>query len=253
MRTRTMLVPLLVGLFAMVALVGGAADEQEEAVTLDQVPDPVKATILTESAGGRITEIERETRNGNVVYEAEFVRDGQEIEIRIAPDGTVLGREVERPRLTLESIPAPAREALLRLANGARIVGLERGRAHGATVYEAAWSANGTKHEAEVTEDGALLETEELVPAEQAPPGVRTAIEKHFGDAKVVVARKTIVVYEIEARVNGKEVELHVLPMGQPVEEPGDDDGGDHHDGDDGDDDDHGDDDDDADDNGGDD
>ncbi len=61
-------------------------------VTLDQVPAAVKATILKEAAGAKVKEIERETKDGQTVYEAEFLRDGREIEIAIAPDGTLLGQ-----------------------------------------------------------------------------------------------------------------------------------------------------------------
>jgi uncharacterized membrane protein YkoI len=233
----------MVGLsvIGMLTLVAWADDGQEEEVTFDQVPAAVKTTILRESAGAEITEIERETRNGKTVYEAEFLRDGKEIEIQIAPDGTVLGREVEGPEddeddLTIDQVPEPARAALLKLAGGARIVEVEREKEHGALVYEAAWVKNGTQHEAEVTAEGALLELEETITVEKAPAAVRAAIAKHFGaGTKVVVEKTMIVVYEVEAKINGKEKELLVFPTGRVHEESDDDD---EHDDDDDDDDD---------------
>jgi uncharacterized membrane protein YkoI len=233
----------LVGLSAigLVAFAAWAGDEHEEEVSLEQVPAAVKATILRESAGGKITEIERETKNGKTSYEAEFLRDGQEIEIKIAPDGTLLGRAVEseeddEDELTIDQVPEPARAALLELAGGANIIEAEREREHGAVIYEAEWVKNGTKYEAAVTADGALLEIEEIIPVEQAPTAVRAAIAKHFGpNAKVVVEKTMIVVYEVEARIDGKEREILVLPTGRVHEEDDDDD--DDHDGDDDDDD----------------
>ncbi|MCH8804501.1 MAG: PepSY-like domain-containing protein [Planctomycetes bacterium] len=233
----------LIGLSVMgtVTLAAWAVDEQE--VTLDQVPAAVKATILKESAGGKITEIERETKNGKVTYEAEFMLNGQEIEIKIAPDGTLLGREVEdegddEDDLTLDQVPGPARAALLRLAGDAKIVEVEREKEHGVVVYEAAWVVNGTKHEAEVTADGALIETEQTIPVDQAPAAVRAAIAKRFGNAKVVVEKTMIVIYEVEGKIGGKNVELVVFPTGRIHEEGGHDDGDDGDDGDDDDDDD---------------
>ena len=208
-------------------------DRHEEEVTLDQVPAAVKATILKEAAGAKVTEIERETKNGTTVYEAEFVLNGREIEIKIAPDGTLLGRETEDEDdddddLTIDQVPAQARAALRKLAGDAKIVKVERERANGVLVYEAEWVTNGTKHDAAVLDDGTLLETAEVIPVEQAPAGVRTAILKRFGDAKVVVEMKMIVIYEAEARIDGKEVELLVLPTGRVIEDPsGDDDGDD--------------------------
>lgn len=69
--------------------------QNEEQVTLDQVPQAVKATILAEAEGGTIKEIERETKNGKTVYEADVILSGKEVEIKVASDGTLLAKEVE--------------------------------------------------------------------------------------------------------------------------------------------------------------
>lgn len=230
MTKRAMLAPLIcLAAIGMVTLVAWANDQHEEEVTLDQVPAAVKATIVRESVGGKITEIERETENGKTIYEVEFLLNGKEIEIKVAPDGTLLGREVEgegddEDDLTIDQVPEPARGALFKLAGDANIVKAEREREHGVLVYEAEWVENGTKHEAAVTADGTLVEIEELIPPEKAPAAVRAVIEKHFGaDAKVVVERKMIVVYEVEAKIDGKEKEVLVFPTGRVHEEPDDD------------------------------
>ena len=231
MRTRAMLLSAVgLSVVGLLTLVAWATQVHEEEVTLDQVPAAVKATILKESAGGKITEIERETKNGKVTYEAEFMLNGQEVEIEIAPDGTILGREMEteeddEDELPVGQVPEPARAALMKLAGGAKIVNFERDQEHGAVVYEAEWVANGTKHEAAVTEDGALLEIEEIIPVEKAPAAVRAAIAKHFPpNAKVIVEKTMIVVYEAEARIDGKEKEIIIFPTGRVQEEAGDDD-----------------------------
>lgn len=69
-------------------------DEEEEELTIEQVPAAVKATILAEAAGATVKEIEREFKNGQTVYEAEWVINGQEIEIKVAADGTLLKKQV---------------------------------------------------------------------------------------------------------------------------------------------------------------
>ncbi|NQT87413.1 PepSY-like domain-containing protein [bacterium] len=74
---------------------GDDDDDDEEAVSIDQVPAAVKATILKEAAGAKIEEIEKETKGGKTVYEAEFVVGGKEVEIEVAPDGKLLKREVD--------------------------------------------------------------------------------------------------------------------------------------------------------------
>jgi uncharacterized membrane protein YkoI len=92
-----------VGLLAgLTAGVWAGANEREEKVSIDQVPAAVKATILKETQGARIKEIERETEHGTTVYEAEAVRNGREIEIEIAADGTLLEREEE---LSAKDVP----------------------------------------------------------------------------------------------------------------------------------------------------
>ena len=242
MTTRAWLLPLIVlGLVGMVTLTAPAAEEHEEEVTLDQVPAAVKATILKEAAGAKIREIERETKDGKTVYEAEFLVDGKEVEVKIAPDGTLLGRHPEEQGddddddeedgeddLTIDQVPEPARGALLRLAGGEKIIEAEREREHGVIVYEAAWMANGTEHGAAVTADGTLIEIEETIPVDQAPAAVRAAIGQQFpAGAKVVVEKKMVVVYEAEARIDGKEKEVLIFPTGRVLHGDDEDDEGD--------------------------
>lgn len=78
---------------------GGDKDKgskTEKKVTLDQVPAPVKATILKEAGNNKITEIEETSKDGKVVYfEAEWKLDGKGIEIKVAPDGKLISRKVE--------------------------------------------------------------------------------------------------------------------------------------------------------------
>jgi uncharacterized membrane protein YkoI len=76
---------------AMLGGVAGAAVADE--VKLEQVTPAARATIEKETAGGRIKEIERERKNGRVVYEVEFVQGDREREIHVAEDGTVVKRE----------------------------------------------------------------------------------------------------------------------------------------------------------------
>lgn len=71
------------------------SDEQEEVVTLEETPEAVKQTILNELARDLGLAIEREVENGITVYDAEFVRDGKEIEYEIAADGQLLEKEIE--------------------------------------------------------------------------------------------------------------------------------------------------------------
>lgn len=71
--------------------------EVEETVALSEIPDAVKATILTEVLQEvkdlELLELERETENGVTVYEAEFQYNGSRFELEISPDGELLEKE----------------------------------------------------------------------------------------------------------------------------------------------------------------
>ncbi len=73
--------------------------EQEQRVSLKQLPDAVKATILMEILREvdalEIEEIEREIENGTIVYEAEVEFRNKEFELEISHEGKLLSKEVE--------------------------------------------------------------------------------------------------------------------------------------------------------------
>ncbi len=76
-----------------------------------------------------------------------------------------------------------------------------------------------------MTADGIVIETEESVSLNNVPNAVRAAIAEHFGsDVKVTVEKKTIVLYEAEAEIDGREQELLIFPTGRIHEHEHDDD-----------------------------
>ena len=82
------------GFLSVSALAEGK--KTEKGVTIDQVPAAVKATILKEAGDNKIDEIEEVSIDGEVAYyEAEWDSGGKEIEIKVAPNGKLLSREVE--------------------------------------------------------------------------------------------------------------------------------------------------------------
>jgi len=68
---------------------------KEETVSLKDLPRAVRATIKKHAAGGKITEIEKDTVEGTVRYEAEVIRDGKEFDILVSLKGKYLGTEGE--------------------------------------------------------------------------------------------------------------------------------------------------------------
>lgn len=70
-------------------------EEGEREVSLEQVPEAVRRAILRHAGEHRVREVELQTGGGRRYYEAEWVENGREVEIAVAPDGTVLGRGEE--------------------------------------------------------------------------------------------------------------------------------------------------------------
>lgn len=137
-----------------------------------------------------------------------------------ARDNDNEGKEQEDAQVvTLDNLPRAAREALLSLAGAAKLGEVAMEEEDGVKVYEAGWTVDGVDHEATVTEDGDLVETEQLVDLDSTPKAVQQAAKKAFPKGtKLKIEKKTIVLYEVEAEIDGKERESLVAPTGQRVE-----------------------------------
>lgn len=64
-------------------------------VSLEKLPDAVRTTVERETKGGQIKDIEQDQEAGQLIYEVEFVLNGQEHELDIAADGTLLERRLD--------------------------------------------------------------------------------------------------------------------------------------------------------------
>ena len=68
---------------------------KEEIVSLKDLPRAVRAALKKHAAGGKITEIVKETVKGKLVYEAEVLLNGRELDILVSAKGKYLGTEKE--------------------------------------------------------------------------------------------------------------------------------------------------------------
>jgi hypothetical protein len=75
---------------------GKEADEDDEqVVSMDKLPDVVKAAIVKASEGGTVKKVVSEKEDGKTTYEAEIVINGKESEIKVDADGKVLDKKAE--------------------------------------------------------------------------------------------------------------------------------------------------------------
>jgi hypothetical protein len=74
----------------------GYSKAEEETVSLKDLPRAVRAAIKKHATGGKITEIVKETVKGILVYEAEVLLNGRELDILVSAKGKYLGTEEEK-------------------------------------------------------------------------------------------------------------------------------------------------------------
>jgi len=177
---RLAVVLLIAGLaLAIAAIATQQMVEDEREVSIEEVPADVMTTILAEAEGAAIGEIEMDTEDGQVVYEAEVIIDGQEVDIEVAADGTLLGKEAdegeddeddeaddedddeeEEQIVSLDAIPEAVKATLEKEAAGAEIKEVDMETEDGVTVYEAEVIVDGQEVDIKVAADGTLLAKE---------------------------------------------------------------------------------------------
>lgn len=88
-------------LIAPASLVLAADDERaedqanERRITLDELPQLARETILREADGKEILEVEAFTFRGENYFEAEWRVGDMEVDVVVTPDGEVVQRETE--------------------------------------------------------------------------------------------------------------------------------------------------------------
>lgn len=88
------------GLAGFVTTAAQGADEKDKAkteLTIDQVPAAVKATVTKEAGkDGKIGDIEKKTKDGKTVYEAELTLGDKKYELTIAQDGKLISKKLDQ-------------------------------------------------------------------------------------------------------------------------------------------------------------
>jgi len=128
------------------------------------LPLAVRTALEALYPNAEIEEAEVE-KEGLKIYEVELEQNDQEVEVAIAPDGTLLEVETE---MTLQDLPEAVAEAIAEAAEGATIKEVSREVTYAVvklvsldqpqTSYEAELSRQGAVCEIEVAADGTILE-----------------------------------------------------------------------------------------------
>ena len=119
---------------------------------LKDLPPAVQKTIQDQSKGAEIKNISKETEDGKPQYEVETMLNGKHRDFNVDTKGALLLVEEET---TIDSIPAPAKAAILKKVADGKLGMVELFKRGGETMYEAAYTGkDGKKHEVLVKADG---------------------------------------------------------------------------------------------------
>lgn len=82
-----------------IALATGCAmfekKDNADEISMDQLPLVVKSAAEKETAGCKIIEVEKEFKDGQVIYAVTYDEKGKEMEIEYSEDGTLLSKGLE--------------------------------------------------------------------------------------------------------------------------------------------------------------
>lgn len=79
----------------LVILTVGCNNGQDQVIAMEDLPVAVKFLAEKETEGCEIIEVEKETKDGEIIYAITYDQDGTEMEIEYSPDGKLIskGRE----------------------------------------------------------------------------------------------------------------------------------------------------------------
>jgi len=153
---------VIVGL-VVAGLMGGFtakvwAGEEEDAVTMDKVPQKVKDTLKNYAAESDVKKVEKGEDDGKKVYEFDIEQGSRKFEVSITTKGKFWGTEED---MELSAMPDAAQKALTAQAAGGPISGGEKAvDKDNKVTYEADITKDGKKMEVAVDADGKVVSTE---------------------------------------------------------------------------------------------
>jgi uncharacterized membrane protein YkoI len=139
------------------------AQADDKKISLDKVPKAVMTAVKDRFPGADITSVEKETENGEVIYDFELKHDGRKYEMDIKENGTIT--EIEK-EVVAKDVPEAVTNAVKAKFPGATItevmeVNKVKGKEETPDHYEVnLTTADNKKMEVEVSLDGKKVKAE---------------------------------------------------------------------------------------------
>ena len=134
-------------------------------VPLAQVPQVVQKAISEQSKGEAVQDIERETKDGQTVYQAEFKREGLNRRVTFAADGSIIperrGFADVATSPTLNTLPAAVQKTVEEQRAGRVVADIDKEMWNGQAVYEVEFKEKGKNSRVHIASDGSLVMNKE--------------------------------------------------------------------------------------------
>jgi uncharacterized membrane protein YkoI len=124
----------------------------EKKIKMQEMPAAVQQAVKDQSKGAVIRGFATEVENGQTLYEMELTVNGHAKDVTFDGAGKVVSVEEEVP---LESIAAPAREAIQKAVGKGKLQKVESVTENGNSFYEASIRKAGKSSEIKVDANGA--------------------------------------------------------------------------------------------------
>jgi uncharacterized membrane protein YkoI len=210
-------------------------EDEEHEVSIKKVKAEAGAVMKRLARGGKILEIDLEKEGDRVYYEIEILKEGQVVEFKVAPNGEVLGFEIEKKkehekdrRLTLGQVKPAARQTMQRLARGGKICEIELDREGKHVCYEVEIRKGGREIDFKIALNGMVLgfeiekkqeKKERRVALDEVHRGARAAMKRLARGGKIceieMLRHGKHVVYEVEIKIKGEEIDFVLSPEGK--------------------------------------
>ena len=241
----------LIGISAACALFAGTGAYQALAdnVPLSQLPEPVQKAIKEHSQGENLEGVDRETRNGQTVYDAEFKREGLNRHVKFAADGTVLpeqgigdrviGRSNEAKSLKLSDLPAAVQKTVKEQQAGREVADIDQEMRDGKRVYDVEFKEKGANSHIYVASDGSMVVDKnsssksigervreaigldrgnDTITLDQAPAAVQKTVREHAEVGTLKPIKREVqngrTQYDVEYEKDGKNMRMTVAEDG---------------------------------------
>jgi len=135
-------------------LFSSSARAAETKIAMQDLPIAVQNAVREQSKGATIRGFTKEVENGATEYEAELTVNGHGKDVSFDPAGHLVSVEEE---VKLENLPAAARAAIQKAAQGGTLRKVEAVTEHGKSFYEADIRKGGKSSEFQVDSNGARV------------------------------------------------------------------------------------------------